>query len=426
MNINTATHLSADKVDRKIAVLEAFTDYERKDKGKTGAKHADVYIEDKFESSQTIQHFNNYTNAGVHSAITVTQQAAQSASGTVAGNNNVNSSQSGNTPDITANHLWNDPLKQEKLETLRRVYGQRAAESKRTAFPIQHARDRYFNPNVRHFVGHDLSDWERDRAFNAEKQMIIAGRFAYISLSDPIFEGRGLGRSDPAVRRIDHFNALRATPGLTFHRRNMINSQLNDLLQRNGIHLPENLRLSFIIDSQYRLRVTGSDDESLIRQIENLLNSNGNSAQLFTHILQSTTTVERNSNQVRDDSLRKYQVDWSIRRYTDYTRQDLELVKGRFLTKDGVDIMEHIRRGIAEEFRETGGGAGILMEFTRQELEWLAAIGPENIPEMVLTIDFENGHLFDVGQPHGFGPGQTGWISDLIGGGDPHDSKSWL
>jgi hypothetical protein len=33
---------------------------------------------------------------------------------------------------------------------------------------------------------------------------------------------------------------------------------------------------------------------------------------------------------------------------------------------------------------------------------------------------YENGNLYDVGQPYGYGPGQTGWIIDLLWGNDPN------
>jgi hypothetical protein len=56
------------------------------------------------------------------------------------------------------------------------------------------------------------------------------------------------------------------------------------------------------------------------------------------------------------------------------------------------------------------------MAFILNELVWLAERGgTDNIPKLELAIDFMNGHLFDVGQEEGFGPGQTDWIDRLPG-----------
>lgn len=430
MNINHTAPMYDEKIRRTAAAVEILTGHKHR------KQNDDVkFIKDTYESTPDIEYYNNYSKEGMTFAGTNAQHIIQESFiptevPAISDNGAIENTKSDDTPDITAQNRWECPLYREMMDYVNDIYHKRAAESKGYADPIHHAWQRYYDPSARHYVGHDISDWEKNRAWTAERIAIKSGVYVggTTGTIDPIFEGRGLGRAASSARKFEPYDCRRMSAGFRLNNRNIVTSQLNALLSRNGISIPDNLRLSFVIDSQYRLRITGSNDESLIRSIEELLNSNGNSKQLYTHILQSTRTVgsDRYSNQVRDDSLRMYEVDWAIREYTGYERKDLELVDGKFLTKDGVDIAELIKKGLAEHFNDSSSGAGILIQHTLNELEWLAKANPDNISEMVLNIDFENGNLYDVGQPYGYGQGQTDWIRDLLGGKDPHDSNSWL
>jgi hypothetical protein len=417
MYITGSTQLSGVQVERAIAAVEILTgEY-------LDTKNTDDFVIDKYDSAPEIDCYNNYSKDGVTAYSTSYQQTIQAEPAAIPETEVEINAKDGADSDIKARNQWLDPLKKELQAIYRRVYGQRAEESKRHADPQNYTWRRYFDPKAPHYVGNDLSDWEKDFCWAKERTMLVydgmfIGHNGFTS-GDPILEGRGLGRSDPSIPHTEPYHWQWSSAGFRFHNRNMVTSQLNGLLSRNGIFLPENMRLSFVIDSQYRLRVTGTDDENLTEHIENLINANGNSEQLYKHILQSTRTrgSEQISSQIKENSLRMYRVDDIIRTYTDYTRQDLNLVDGKFLTPDGMDIFELIKAGIV---KEVTSGAGILIEHNRQELAWLAKVGPENIPDMVLTIDYENGNLYDVGQPYGYGPGQTGWIIDLLWGNDPN------
>ena len=419
----TVSPLSAEQAERVVAAAEIWTGV------KQAAIDADEFVVDKFDSAPDIDYYNNYSKDGITAYSASVPQAVQAKPSVMPETASAGNGIDSNGPDIKAVNSWIDPLLEEKQAIYRSVYGRRAAESRCYPDPERHARERYYDPSAPHYVGHDLNDWEKDFCYVKERNMIVnPGAFTGLSgftSGDPILEGRGLGRSKSSARLVEAHNWQWSSAGFRFHNRNMVTSQLNGLLSRNGICIPVDLRLSFTIDSQHRLRVTGTDDENLIAQLENLLNANGNSGQLYEHILRSTRTLEseRISGQVSENSLRMYRVDSTISRYTDYTRQDLKLVEGKFLTPDGVDIFEFVREGIANSLTS---GAGELIEHNRQELEWLARVGPENIPEMVLSIDYENGNLFDVGQPYGYGPGQTGWILDLLGKTDPNMANPLL
>jgi len=367
-------------------------------------QRTDVQQQDTFERTQTVKKYNSYNSLGATNSKPVAPQATAQPSVT-------QTEVQSNTPDITANYSWVDPRIQEMKDLLDEIYGRRAQESLRTSDARQHAWQRYFDPTARHFVGHDLNDWERQRAFDMELSAISyfergrTGTMVGGWLSDPILEGRGLGNNDTNIPRIEHPHSEREAATLRFRARNSVASQLNALLSSNGVFVPENLKLRFIIDPNYNLRVEGTDDKDLIKQIEELLNRNGNARELFLHITQSR---QLDSKQFTEDSFRVWQLGNFIEEFAGLNlRRDLELVGGRFVTEDGTDVLTMMW----DEGVNPHAIALIL-----DELYWLKNMGGAgNIPELTLSIDFMNGHLFDVGQENGFGPGQTDWIDRLPG-----------
>jgi hypothetical protein len=195
--------------------------------------------------------------------------------------------------------------------------------------------------------------------------------------------------------------------------RRTINSQLNELFARNGIVIPDNVRLGFHIDWSHRLTVTGTDDKDLIRQIEDVLNRNGNASRLWGHISTSIrfghiiNTAEPLEGQLSASQDRLVWLNSMLRDYTGYClRHDLKLVEGRLLTENGDSIIS-IAANVSNRF---------VAAYLVGQLAWLESVGGlDNIPNLSLTIEFENGHLFDFEQRFGFGPGQTGWIDRLPG-----------
>jgi len=161
------------------------------------------------------------------------------------------------------------------------------------------------------------------------------------------------------------------------------------------------------------LRVTGTDDENLIMQIEEVLNRNGNASRLWGHIFTSVrsghfiNSGEPLTGQLSASQERLVWLDSMLRSNTGYSlRHDLTLVEGSFLTENGEDILDIAAKA----------GNKFVAAYLVQELSWLASAGGlDNIPDLTLTIEFENGHLYDVGQKYGFGPGQTGWITRMPG-----------
>ena len=286
------------------------------------------------------------------------------------------------------------------LDILMRVYSARAAESKSTRAPHVHAWDRYFNPNAPHFI-HGLTDLERQIGLSKETALLHGTTFTSLSFQDANLRDFPVlyGDTASAINRLNN--------------RSAVNLQLQELFRNNNIFVPDNVRLRFILEPPlHKLRVEGTDDKSLISQIEELLNSSGNSSQLFMHIILSR---DETSTQFTKDNLRKYRIERTIREYTGFLLRDLQEVNGRFLTPDGRDIFDLFSRALEKDIYVEGEHRGAFRGHVREELNWLAQRGFNNIPDLVLEIEFENGFLLDVGQANGLGPGQTGWMNSLPG-----------
>ena len=56
---------------------------------------------------------------------------------------------------------------------------------------------------------------------------------------------------------------------------------------------------------------------------------------------------------------------------------------------------------------------GIAFDGYSANLSKLAKKGFENVPDLVLSIDYKNGSFYDVGQSENFGTGKTKWIDEL-------------
>src|SRR5690606_9534662 len=64
------------------------------------------------------------------------------------------------------------------------------------------------------------------------------------------------------------------------------------------------------------------------------------------------------------------------------------------------------RKSLTEEQRNY-----VLIEQQNQLTE-LARKGFENTPDLILSIEYENGSFYDIGQKENFGTGKTAWIEE--------------
>lgn len=194
------------------------------------------------------------------------------------------------------------------------------------------------------------------------------------------------------------------------NQRSQVNQQLQVLLNRNGIHIPQGTRLTFTITPiDYKVQVRGTDDEALIEQIEQVLQSGDNSKELFLHIMKSLSS---DSAQFSEEAYKKYQAAREMYDVTGYQLKELKVVDGRYVTPDGRDLLDVYKEELEKDpvQKQT---ASYAITYYRSELSKIAEAGYDAIPDFILSIDYSNGSLRDVGQSNSYGTGDTKWLETL-------------
>ncbi|PWE24582.1 DUF4885 family protein, partial [Aliarcobacter skirrowii] len=161
----------------------------------------------------------------------------------------------------------------------------------------------------------------------------------------------------------------------------------------------------------YKVSVSGIEDKSLASLLEDVLNTANNSKELFIHIMQSN--FEYGNNQINRTNEEKYYLLHEIKNKTGYDLRDLENIDGKFLTEDGIDIIEIYKKGVIETKTIPEEYKGLVFESNVKKLNDLAQKGFLNVPDMILSIDYKNGSFYDVGQSENFGVGKRDWIDKL-------------
>ena len=178
------------------------------------------------------------------------------------------------------------------------------------------------------------------------------------------------------------------------YNRQCVNNQINNIFINNGISrsIFENSSFSFIINPYtYRLTVEGNADQSIMSKMEALLNENGNSKELFFHILNSIGSANVNKN-----VLAKYRVASLLREYTDLDIRNFTQTKDGLIDGDGNNILDIFKKSIQKsskvpsEFKEAAydNFAGYVNQITKVDVN--------SIDDMYLSIGFENGQLKDM------------------------------
>ena len=196
--------------------------------------------------------------------------------------------------------------------------------------------------------------------------------------------------------------------------RDMVNEQFQQLLNKYGISIPKDSNLRFTIEPyDYKVTVSGLDDKNLSSLIEDVLNTGDNSEELFRHIQYSRPTYLGTSEQFSEDKSMKYGIFHNVKELTGYDLRKLENVDGKFLTKDGTDVIELLRIGVMNSKHISEEYKGVAFDSYSADLSEVAKKGFENIEDLDLSIDYKNSSFHDVGQSETYGVGKRDWIYEL-------------
>lgn len=276
-----------------------------------------------------------------------------------------------------------------RMKILDEKYSKINEQNKRFENPHNHIFDKYRNKDSPYFRS-DLTQKERNAAYSMEMGWANSGTGGQYNFNDSAF--RNEQSYDPTQESVERkvFN------------RQKVNGQLHDLFSTNGINIPLNTNLRFTIDpNNFKLTVNESKDEALANQLENLLNTDNNARELFFHIMKSRSD---DSTQFTPKSLEKFRLVNQIKTVTGYNLKDLEIVDGKFITEDGTDIFEIYKEQLLKN-PYTAKHANIAASHYGSQLHELAKNGFDSIPDLILSIDYENGSLHDIGQKKNYGTG---------------------
>ncbi len=264
-----------------------------------------------------------------------------------------------------------------RMKILDEKYEKINEQNKRFNDPQDHIYNKYRNPYSSYFRS-DLTKPEREAAYIMEMSWARNNKGGQYDFNDAIF--RNEKRYDPTQESVEKkiFN------------RQKVNEQLQDLFSKNGITIPKNTNLTFTIDpNNFKLVVSGSTDESLMKQIEDLLNTTNNTRELFFHIMKSRND---DSTQFTPDSLAKFHLVNQIKTVTGYNLKDLSIVNGQFVTENGTNIFDLYKEELLKN-PYTAENARIAASHYGAQLFDLAKNGFDSIPDLVLSIGYQNGSL---------------------------------
>ena len=267
--------------------------------------------------------------------------------------------------------------------------------------PYNHIFDKYENPSSPYYI-QGLTKQERKIASQNEFDFQRLGKDnGYFNITDPLFRNSDDSSfyGDVDVARRKEFD------------RQKVNGQFQSLLDKYNISIPQDTKLTFTIDpNTLKTTVTGSDDETLTKSIEDAINTAENTKQLFYHIISS---VSDDSTQYNGSSDTKFGLTQNIKDATGYTLKDLEIKDGKFITPDGTDVAEIYAKKANENLKMSEEYKMMIISADTADLKKLAKDGFDSVPDLVLSIEYQNGSFYDVKQSENFGTGETDWIDKL-------------
>ncbi|MBG9911707.1 cation efflux system [Bacillus xiamenensis] len=278
-----------------------------------------------------------------------------------------------------------------RMKILDEKYEKINEQNKRFKDPQSHIYDKYRNPYSSYFRS-DLTKVEREAAYTMEMSWARNNKGGQYDFNDAIF--RNEKRYDPTQESVEK----------KLLNRQKVNEQLQALFSTNGLNIPKNANLTFTIDpNHFKLVVSGTTDETLVKQIEDILNTSNNTRELFFHIMKSRND---DSTQFTPDSLAKFHLVNQIKTVTGYNLKDLSIVNGQFLTENGANIFDIYKEELLKN-PYTAENARIAASHYGAQLFDLAKNGYDSIPDLVLSIGYENGSLYDIGQKVNYGVKKT-------------------
>ena len=297
---------------------------------------------------------------------------------------------------IQARNSYVNPDEAKRVKMLEDHYSKMNAENKMFANPYAHSSEKYFDIYSPYYI-QGLSQKERVIASDTEIKYLNGGKM--FSYEDAILKNELPIFGDVEVAEEKAFN------------REKVNTQFQSLLKKYNVTVPQDTKLSFTIDpNTLKATVSGTDDKTLAKSVEDVINTADNATELFYHI---SSSVSDDSTQYTPRQYSKFNLTKQIKDVTGYTLKDLEIKDGKFITPDGTDVAEIYTKKINENPKMSDYYKMMSIGSNVADLKKLAKDGFDSVPDLVLSIDYQNGSFYDVKQSENFGTQKSGWINEL-------------
>ena len=297
---------------------------------------------------------------------------------------------------IQARNSYVNPDEAKRVKMLEDHYSKMNAENKMFANPYAHSSEKYFDIYSPYYI-QGLSQKERVIASDTEIKYLNGGKM--FSYEDAILKNELPIFGDIEVAEEKAFN------------REKVNTQFQSLLKKYNVTVPQDTKLSFTIDpNTLKATVSGTDDKTLAKSVEDVINTADNATELFYHI---SSSVSDDSTQYTPRQYSKFNLTKQIKDVTGYSLKDLEIKDGKFMTPDGIDVAEIYTKKINENPKMSDYYKMMSIGSNVADLKKLAKDGFDSVPDLVLSIDYQNGSFYDVKQSENFGTQKSGWINEL-------------
>ena len=297
---------------------------------------------------------------------------------------------------IQARNSYVNPDEAKRVKMLEDHYSKMNAENKMFANPYAHSSEKYFDIYSPYYI-QGLSQKERVIASDTEIKYLNGGKM--FSYEDAILKNELPIFGDIEVAEEKAFN------------REKVNTQFQSLLKKYNVTVPQDTKLSFTIDpNTLKATVSGTDDKTLAKSVEDVINTADNATELFYHI---SSSVSDDSTQYTPRQYSKFNLTKQIKDVTGYTLKDLEIKDGKFITPDGTDVAEIYTKKINENPKMSDYYKMMSIGSNVADLKKLAKDGFDSVPDLVFSIDYQNGSFYDVKQSENFGTQKSGWINEL-------------
>ncbi|PEA56602.1 DUF4885 domain-containing protein [Bacillus pseudomycoides] len=282
-----------------------------------------------------------------------------------------------------------------RMKLMQEKYSKINEENKFYANPEQHISDKYSNHYSKEFR-HDLSPEEREVAWRAEMSILQDGRVGFYDVRDSLFRNSDIINGEVENHKEKAFQ------------REQVNRQIQDLFTQKNIDTPDDENLTFSVDpNNFQVTVKGSKNIQLLQQIEKVLNDKNNGKELFSHIFQSS---DFKSEQMKPEAIHKYGLISTLRSGTGYNLRDLERKDGKFLTPDGQDVFELYLNRMRQNPYERNY-VSLAASVYGPRYHELAENGFDAMPDLILSINYSNNKLQDIGQKENYS--DLHWLADL-------------